>query len=58
MVTERIRVKASESGCWQVLRGTYVIDIYPPHMWVHAYKEAVREAIYQNLNIISLEITS
>lgn len=55
-MTDRIRVKASESGCWQVMRGGYVLDVKPPHQWRDAYFEARREAIYNNLNIISLEI--
>lgn len=54
-MTDRIRVAASESGCWQVMRGEYVLDIYPPHMWRHAYNEARREAIYQNLGVIGME---
>ncbi len=40
------------------MRGTYVVDIYPAHMWRFAYAEALREAIYQNLSIVSLEICS
>lgn len=58
MVTDRIRVKASESGCWLVLRDGDPVAIYPRHMWAHAYAEARREAVYQNLSITSLEITS
>lgn len=54
----KIRVAHSESGCWQVLRGDYVIDIYPPEMWRYAYKSALLEAIYQNLSIVRLEICS
>lgn len=54
----KIRVEHSESGCWQVLRGNYVIYIYPPHMWRHAYNAARDEAIYQNLSIVGMEITS
>lgn len=50
-----IKVKASESGCWQVMRGTYVLAIFPPRMWRDAYNEARREAIYQNLSIIGIE---
>lgn len=57
-MTERIRVKASESGCWLVLRNGDPVAVYPPFMWAHAYAEAVREAVYQNLSIISVEITS
>lgn len=48
----KIAVRHSPSGCWQVLRDTYVIDIYPSHMWHFAYKEACREAIWQNTNVI------
>lgn len=54
-MSSRISVRHSESGCWKVMRGEYVLDIYPPHMWVHAYKEARREAIFQNLGIVGLE---
>lgn len=57
-MNERIRVEHTESGCWKVMRGTYVVDIYPAHMWRFAYAEALREAIYQNLSIVSLEICS
>ena len=56
-MTARISVRHSESGCWKVMRGEYVIAIYPTFMWHHAYNEAVREAIYQNLNIVGIETT-
>lgn len=52
----KVRVAHSESGCWQVMRDTYVIDIYPPHMWRAAYNEARREAIYDGLSIIGMEM--
>lgn len=57
-MSSRISVRHSESGCWKVMRGTYIVDIYPPHMWPFAYKSALQEAIYQNLGIIGIEITS
>lgn len=57
-MSDHIRVKHSESGCWLVLRDNYVIYIYPPHMWRHAYNAARDEAIYQNLSIVGMEITS
>lgn len=41
-----------------VMRGTYVVDIYPAHMWAHAYRSAVQEAIYTNLSIVGMEITT
>ena len=50
-----IQVKASPSGCWQVLRNNILIDIYPKHMWREAYNEARREAIWQNLGIVGIE---
>ncbi len=53
-----IQVKASESGCWQVLRNGVLIDIYPAHMWRQAYTEAVREARWQNLGIVGVEVTA
>lgn len=52
-----IAVRHSESGCWMVLRGTYIVDIYPSHMWVNAYKSACFEARYQNLSIVGMDIT-
>lgn len=54
-MSSRISVRHSESGCWKVMRGEYVLDIYPPHMWGFAYKSARQEAIYNNLGIIGLE---
>ena len=53
-----VKVKASESGCWQVLRNDILIDIYPSHMWRAAYNEARREAIWQNLGIAGMEVTA
>lgn len=55
-MNDRIRVEHSESGCWQVKRGEYVLDIYPPFMWRAAYNEARREAIWQNLGIVGMEL--
>ena len=52
----KIRVKSSPSGCWMVMRNTDVLDIYPPHMWTFAYREAVREAIWNNMRIIGVEL--
>jgi len=40
------------------MRDTYVLDIYPSHMWRHAYNEACREATYQKISVTGLEITS
>src|SRR5690606_13118595 len=40
----KVQLKASSSGCWQVLRNGTVVDICPPQMWRQAYTEAVREA--------------
>lgn len=52
-----IRVAHTESGCWQVLRDTYVLAIFPRHMWQDAYNEALREAIWQNIGAIGTETT-
>lgn len=52
----RLSVRHTPSGCWAVRRDTYVLDIYPAHMWRFAYNEARREAIYQNLSITGIEI--
>lgn len=58
-MNERIHVKhVPESGCWQVLRGTYVLAIFPKRMWHLAYIEARREAIYQNLGVVGIEVCS
>lgn len=57
-MTSRIRVAHTESGCWGVYRGTYMISIYPPNMWVHAYRSARVEAAYQNLGITGIEINT
>lgn len=57
-MNERIRVEHSESGYWKVMRGNYVLDVKPPHMWRDAYIEARREAIYNNLGVISIEVCS
>lgn len=57
-MSARISVRHSESGCWKVMRGTYVVDIYPAHMLAHAYRSAVQEAIYTNLSIVGMEITT
>jgi hypothetical protein len=54
----RIRVAHTESGCWAVYRDTYAMSIYPPHMWHHAYREALQEAIYQNLSITGIETSA
>lgn len=54
----RIRVAHTESGCWAVYRGTYVLDIYPSFMWAYAYRAARNEAIYQNLGITGIEINT
>lgn len=51
----KIRVKSSPSGWWMVMRNTDVLDIYPPHMWTFAYREARREAIWNNLHIVGIE---
>lgn len=56
-MSTRISVRHSESGCWKVMRGTYVVEIYPQSMWAHAYRSAVQEAIYTNLSIVGIEIT-
>lgn len=55
-MTSRIRVAHTESGCWAVYRGTYVLDIYPSFMWAYAFRAARNEAIYQNLGITGIEI--
>ena len=57
-MTERIRVEHSESGYWKVMRGSYVLDVKPPQAWRDAYIEARREAIYNNLGVISIEVCS
>lgn len=57
-MTSRIRVAHTESGCWVVTRGTYVLDIYPPHMWAYAYRSARAEAAYQNLGITGIEMSA
>lgn len=58
-MNERIHVKhVTASGCWQVLRGTYVLAIFPKRMWREAYSEARREAIYNNLSIVGIEACS
>lgn len=40
----KIRLKASPSGCWLIIRNDYPVAIYPKSMWREAYNEAVREA--------------
>lgn len=55
-MSDKIRVKSSRGGCWMVLRGDYVLDIYPPHMWTFAFREARREAIWNNLRIVGVEV--
>jgi hypothetical protein len=57
-VSERISVRHTESGYWKVMRGGYVLDVKPPHLWREAYIEARKEAIYQNLDVISIEVCS
>lgn len=47
---KKIAVRHSVSGCWMVMRGDYVVDIYPSHMWAYAFRSAVQEALY-NLSI-------
>ena len=39
------------------MRGNYVLAVYPKRMWKDALHEAQREAIYQNLSIIGMEMT-
>lgn len=56
--TDRVNIKHTESGCWAVRHGEEVIDIYPSHMWVQAYREALRTAIYQNLSVLRIEINT
>lgn len=57
-MNERVHVEHSESGYWKVMRGSYVLDVKPPHMWRDAYNEARREAIYQNLGVAGIEVCS
>jgi len=57
-MTSRVRVAHTESGCWGVYRGTYMLTIYPPFMWAYAYQAARNEAIYQNLGITGIEMSA
>jgi hypothetical protein len=54
-MSSRISVEQSESGCWLVKRGEYVLAIFPRHYWKDALREAHVEARYNNLGIIGLE---
>ena len=55
-MNDRIRVERSESGCWQVKRGEYVVHIYSPHMWRQAWEAARAEAAYHYLGIERIEM--
>lgn len=54
-MSSRISVRHSESGCWKVMRGEYVLAIFPKHYWRDALREAHVEARYNNLGIVGLE---
>lgn len=53
---ERWRVVQGRWGGWVVWRGGVVMSAFGT--WAAAYRWAREEATYENLNIVSLEITS
>lgn len=55
LMLTRISVRHTESGCWKVMRGEYVLAIFPRHYWKDALREAHVEARYLNLGIEGLE---
>jgi hypothetical protein len=56
MIADRWRVRRGSYGSWRVYRGEVMIAVFNDR--IRAFNYAREQAVYENLNIVSLEICS
>lgn len=55
-MNERWRVVHGSYGAWRVMHGAARIAVFTA--WWRAYEYAREQAVYENLNIVSIEVCS